>query len=66
MSIVFRVETRSKTALQFIEFIKTLPFVKMEEATKKMNKETIKALEEVEQGKAEKLSLEEFRNQLFS
>ncbi|MBU3661462.1 MAG: hypothetical protein FGM14_16480 [Flavobacteriales bacterium] len=66
MSIVFRVETRSKTALQFIEFIKTLPFVKMEEPTKKMNKETIKALEEVEQGKAEKLSLEEFRNQLFS
>jgi len=66
MSVVFRVETKSRAALQFIEFIKTLPFVKMEEPTKKMNKETIKAIEEVEQGKTERLSLEEFRNQLFS
>jgi antitoxin component of RelBE/YafQ-DinJ toxin-antitoxin module len=66
MSVVFRVETKSKTALQFIEFIKTLPFVKLEEPKKKLNKETIKAIEEVEQGKAEKLSLTEFRNQLYS
>jgi len=66
MSVVFKVDSKSKSALQFIEFIKTLPFVKVEEPAKKMNKETIKAIEEVEQGKAEKLTLEEFRNQLFS
>lgn len=51
MAVVFSVDTRSKTALRFIEFIKTLPFVKMEEPEKKPNAETIQAIEDVENGR---------------
>ncbi len=65
MAVVFRVDSRSKAALGFIEFIKTLPFVKVVEPVKKPNAETIKAIEDVENGKTEKLTLSEFRKQLY-
>jgi hypothetical protein len=66
MAVVFRVDTRSKAALGFIEFIKTLSFVKLVEPEKKPNAETIKAIEDVENGNTEKLTLSEFRKQLYS
>jgi hypothetical protein len=35
MAITLKVDTRSKAALGFIEFVKTLPFVKVEEELEK-------------------------------
>jgi hypothetical protein len=64
MAVVFRVDTRSKAALGFIEFIKTLSFVQLVEPEKKPNAETIKAIEDVEQGRTIKVknSKELFKN----
>lgn len=66
MAVTLRVDTRSKASLRFIEFVRTLPFVKVEEPEKKPNSETIKAIEDVENGNTEKLTLSEFRKQLYS
>jgi antitoxin component of RelBE/YafQ-DinJ toxin-antitoxin module len=64
MAVTLRVDTRSKASLRFIEFVRTLPFVKVEEPEKKPNAETIKAIEDVEQGRTIKVknSKELFKN----
>lgn len=62
MEVTIKIDQRSKQSKAFYEYLRSLPFVKVEE--KEFNKVTKDAMEEVENGKATKVSLGEFRKQL--
>jgi len=64
MEITIKIDKRSKQAKVFYEYLKTLPFVQLEEP--RYNKDTEKAIKEVKSGKTTKISLEDFRKQLYS
>ena len=64
MEITIKIDKRSKQAKAFYEYLKTLPFIELEEP--RYNKDTKKAIEEVKSGKTTKISLEDFRRQLYS
>jgi hypothetical protein len=64
MEITIKIDKRSKQAKAFYEYLKTLPFVEIEEP--RYNKDTEKAIEEAKSGKATKTSLEDFRKELYS
>ncbi|MDR0793815.1 MAG: hypothetical protein LBE82_10935 [Chitinophagaceae bacterium] len=51
-TITLRINKRSRTAKNFLAFAKTLSFVKIE---KEFNDDTLKALEDVKQGKTFKV-----------
>ncbi len=63
MEITIKIDKRSKQAKVFYEYLKTLPFIKLEEP--RYNKDTEKAIQEVKSGKTTKMSLEDFRKQLY-
>lgn len=63
MEITIKIDQRSKQAKAFYEYLKSLPFVKVEE--RELNKVTKEAMEEVKNGKATKVSLDQFRKQLY-
>lgn len=71
MATIIKIDTSSKAAKAFLDFVRTLPFVKIEESNiveepvARYNAETEKAIEEYRKGKTEKLSLSEFRDQLY-
>ncbi|NNM94137.1 MAG: hypothetical protein HKL88_01580 [Bacteroidia bacterium] len=46
------IDTHNKQALLFLEYVKTLPFVKVYE---KPNAETLKAMEDAKNGKTKKI-----------
>ncbi|REG88414.1 hypothetical protein [Algoriphagus antarcticus] len=64
MEITIKIDRRSEQAKAFYEYLKTLPFIEIEEV--RYNKNTEEAIKEVKSGKATKISLEDFRKQLFS
>jgi phosphoribosylformylglycinamidine (FGAM) synthase PurS component len=64
MEITIKIDQRSDQAKAFYEYLKTLPFIEIEEV--RYNKDTEKAIKEVKSGKATKISLEDLRKQLYS
>lgn len=64
MEITVKIDKRSKQAKDVLEMLKTFDFVKFEEP--RYNKETENAIKEVKSGKATKISLTDFRKQLYS
>ena len=64
MEITIKIDKRSKQAKVFYEYLKTLPFIEIEEP--RYNKDTEKAIKQVKSGKTTKISLEDFRKQLYS
>lgn len=64
MEITIKIDRRSKQARVFYEYLKTLPFIELEEP--RYNKDTEKAIKEVKSGKTTQISLEDFRKQLYS
>lgn len=62
MEIIIKIDKRSKQARTLYEYLKTLPFVEIEE--KRYNKETEKAVKEAKEGKTTKTTLADFRKQL--
>ena len=64
MEITIKIDKRSKQAKAFYEYLKTLPFIEIEEP--RYNKDTEKAIKEAKSGKATKTSLEELRKELYS
>lgn len=64
MEITIKIDRRSKQAKVFYEYLKTLPFIKLGEP--RYNEETEQAIREVKSNKTNKISLEDFRKQLYS
>jgi hypothetical protein len=64
MEITIKIDRRSKQAKAFYEYLKTLPFVEIEEP--RYNKDTEKAIKGAKSRKATKTSLEDFRKELYS
>ena len=64
MEITIKIDRRSEQAKAFYEYLKTLPFIEIEEV--RYNKDTEKAIKDVKSGKTTKISLEDFRKQLYS
>lgn len=64
MEITLKIDKRSKQAKAFYEYLKTLPFVEIEKS--RYNDETENAMKEVKSGKTTKISLSDFRKQLYS
>ncbi|KGE13058.1 hypothetical protein [Sphingobacterium deserti] len=64
MEITIRIDKRSKQAKVFYEYLKTLPFVQLEEP--RYIKDTEKAIKEVKLRKTTKTTLEDFREDLYS
>lgn len=64
MEITIKIDRRSKQAKAFYEYLKTLPFVELDKV--RYNEETEEAIEEVKSGKTIKISLTDFRKQLYS
>ena len=51
MATIVKIDSRSKAAKLFIEYIKTLPFVHVEKDSPRYNEDTEIALKEARQGK---------------
>jgi antitoxin component of RelBE/YafQ-DinJ toxin-antitoxin module len=51
MTTIVKVKNRSKAAKLFLEYIKTLPFVEVEQESPRYNQETEKAMKEARAGK---------------
>ena len=64
MELTIKIDKRSEQAKAFYEYLKTLPFIEIEEV--RFNKDTEKVIREVKSGKTTKVSLEDFRKQLYS
>ena len=64
MEITIKLDTRNKQAKSLYEYLKTLPFVEIEE--ERYNEETEKAIKDAKKGKTTKTSLAELRQQLYS
>jgi len=64
MKITIKINRRSEQAKAFYEYLKTLPFIEIEDV--RYNKNTEKAIKDVKSGKTTKISLEDFRKQLYS
>jgi len=64
MEITMKIDRRSKQAQAFYEYLKTRPFVDLEET--RYNKHTEKAIKEARSGSAVKTTLEDFRKELYS
>jgi len=64
MKITIKINRRSEQAKAFYEYLKTLPFIEIEDI--RYNKNTEKAIKDVKSGKTTKISLEDFRKQLYS
>lgn len=64
MEITVKIDKRSKQAKAVLEMLKTFDFVKFEKP--RYNKETENAIKEVKSDKATRISLTNFRKQLYS
>lgn len=64
MEVKIKIDKRSKQAKAFYEYLKTLPFIELEEI--RYNKETENAIKDAKLGKTTKISLTEFRKELYS
>lgn len=64
MEITIKIDKRSKQAKVFYEYLKTLPFVEIEEA--RYSTDTEKAIKEAKSGNTNKTTLEDFRKELYS
>ncbi|MBL1410370.1 hypothetical protein [Sphingobacterium faecale] len=62
MEITLKLDERSKQAKALYEYLKTLPFIEIEE--KRYNSTTENAIKEAKSGKTNKISLADFRKQL--
>ena len=59
-----KIEKRNRQAKARYEYLKTLPFVELEEPH--YNKDTEKAIKEAKSGKTTETTLEDFRKELYS
>ncbi len=64
MELTIKIDSRSKQAKVFFEYLKTLPFVQIQ--TPLFNKETEKAIKDAKIGKTTKTTLSDLREQLYS
>lgn len=64
MEITIKIDERSEQAKAFYEYLKTLPFVEIQEP--RYNKDTEEAIKEAKSGQTTKTTLEEFRKKLYS
>ena len=64
MEITIKIDTRNKQAKALYEYLKTLPFVELEEPH--YNKDTEKAIKEAKSGKTTEITLEDFRKELYT
>ena len=64
MEITIKLDKRSKQAKAFYEYLKTLPFVEL--GKPRYNKVTELAIKEAKSRKTAKISLEDFRKELYS
>ena len=64
MEITIKIDKRSKQAKAFYEYLKTLPFVELGEP--RYNKKTEIAIKETKSRKTSKISLEDFRKEIYS
>lgn len=64
MEITIKIDRRSKQAKLFYEYMKTLPFIEVQEP--RYNEETEKAIIDAKSGNSEKISLKDFRKELYS
>ena len=64
MEITIKIDKRSKQAKAFYKYLKTLPFVELIEP--RYNKETEIAIKDAKSRKTSKISLEDFRKELYS
>ncbi len=63
--VTVRINDKSKQAKALIAMLKTFAFVEVEE-TPRFNEETEKAIREAREGKTEKVTIQQFRKQLYS
>jgi len=66
MELTIKIDQRKKEARALLEYLKNLPFVEVTTDKPRYNAETEKAIIEARKGNTEKISLNEFRNQLYS
>lgn len=66
MELTIKINQRTKEAKALIDYLLNLPFIEVETKKSEPNKTTINAIKEVEQGKTQKVSLEDFRKKLYS
>lgn len=64
MKITIKMDKRNKRARELYEYLKTLPFVELEEP--RYNQGTEKAIKEAKSGETTHISLEEFKKSLYS
>ncbi len=63
--VTVRINDKSKQAKALIEMLKTFAFVEIDELPR-YNEETEKAIREAREGKSEKVTIKQFREQLYS
>ena len=64
MEITIKIDERSEQAKAFYEYLKSLPFVEIEE--QRFNKDTEEAIKEAKSGETTITTLEDFRKSLYS
>jgi len=64
MELTIKIDMRSKQAKGFYQYLKTLPFVELEEPCYKKDSE--KAIKEAKSGKTTKTTLEDLRKEVYS
>jgi len=64
MEITIKIDERSEQAKAFYEYLKSLPFVEIEE--QRYYKDTEDAIKEAKSGETTITTLEEFRKKLYS
>ncbi|MDP2058783.1 MAG: hypothetical protein U1C58_13880 [Flavobacteriaceae bacterium] len=66
MELTIKIDQRKKEAKALLEYLKNLPFVEVTTDKPRYNPETEKAIIEARKGNAKKISLEDFRAQIYS
>lgn len=64
MELTIKIDMRIKQAKGFHQYLKTLPFVELEEP--RYNEDTEKAIKEAKSGRTTKTTLEDLRKEVYS
>ena len=64
MEVKIKIDKRNKQAKAFYEYLKSLPFVELEEI--RYNKTTERAIQDANSGDTTEISLDEFRKVLYT
>lgn len=66
MEITIKFDQRKKEAKALLEYLKSLPYLKLESSTKYYNIITEKAIKDAQNKKSTSINLIDFRKQLYS